>query len=58
VLSQFFLPAFSLYLNGEKIIKPKITTQEIDLKIAEQNKELKQILNSKGTLDEFELTDK
>jgi hypothetical protein len=48
----------SLYLNGEKIIKPKITTQEIDLEIAEQNKELKQILNSKGILDELELTDK
>ncbi|WP_427873950.1 hypothetical protein [Flavobacterium sp. MMS24-S5] len=48
----------SLYLNGEKIIKPKITTQEIDLEIAEQNKELKQILSSKGSLDELELTEK
>ncbi|TRX35866.1 hypothetical protein FNW52_10280 [Flavobacterium sp. ZT3R18] len=48
----------NLYINGEKIIKPKITTKEIDLEIAEQNKELKQILNSKGTLDELELTNK
>lgn len=42
----------------KKIIKPKITTQEIYLEIAEQDKELKQILKSKGTLDELELTDK
>jgi hypothetical protein len=48
----------SLYFKGEKIIKPKITTQEINLEIAEQNKELKQIIKSKGTLDELELTDK
>lgn len=47
----------SLYLNGEKIIKPKITTQEIDFEIKEQKNELKQISNSKGTLEELELTE-
>lgn len=46
----------SFYLNGKKIIMPKTKIQDIDLEIAEQNKELKQILNSKGTLDELELS--
>ena len=46
----------SFYLNGKKIIMPKTKIQDIDLEIAEQNKELQQISKSKGTLDELELT--
>lgn len=47
----------SLYLKGEKIIKPKTTIQDLNLEIEEQKNELKQISNSKGTLDELELTE-
>jgi len=51
------ISVLSLYLNGEKIIKPKTTIQDLNLEIQEQKNELKQISNSKGTLDELELTE-
>jgi hypothetical protein len=50
--------ASSLFLNGEKIALPKIKIKDLDTEIKERNIELKQVLNSKGTLDELELTDK
>lgn len=53
---EFKIYASSLFLNGKKIVLPKIKIKDLDTEIKEQNIKLKQVLNSKGTLDELELT--
>jgi hypothetical protein len=48
----------SVYLNGNKVIMPKIKTEDLEAEIKRLNSELEETLKSKGTLDELELTDK
>jgi hypothetical protein len=47
----------SLFLDGKKIERSKVTVEELDTEMTAKNEEIKELQILKGTLDELELTE-